>query len=65
MIWLLSYPSLLMLCVVQITMTASTLLEAAEPSVLWKHLLKGILNAIDSTEQQLEVFYKDISTPLH
>jgi hypothetical protein len=39
----------------QITMTASTLLEAAEPTILWKHLLKGILNAINSSEHQLEV----------
>ncbi|KAG9313948.1 Dopey, N-terminal-domain-containing protein [Chiua virens] len=37
-----------------ITMTASTLLEAAEPSILWKHLLKSILNAINSGEDQFE-----------
>ncbi|KAF8559912.1 hypothetical protein OG21DRAFT_1528688 [Imleria badia] len=37
-----------------INMTASTLLEAAEPSILWKHLLKGVLHAINSSEQQLE-----------
>ncbi|KAG8219398.1 Dopey, N-terminal-domain-containing protein [Butyriboletus roseoflavus] len=37
-----------------ITMTASTLLEAAEPSILWKHLLKAILSAINSSEHQLE-----------
>ncbi|KAF9225321.1 hypothetical protein BS17DRAFT_872565 [Gyrodon lividus] len=37
-----------------ITMTASTLLEAAEPSILWKQLLKAILNAIHSDEHQLE-----------
>ena len=36
-------------------MTAGTLLEAAEPSILWKHLLKGILNAINSNEHPLEV----------
>ncbi|KAI9570154.1 Dopey, N-terminal-domain-containing protein [Boletus coccyginus] len=37
-----------------VTMTASTPLEAAEPSILWKHLLQGILNAINSSEQPLE-----------
>ncbi|KAF8433477.1 Dopey, N-terminal-domain-containing protein [Boletus edulis BED1] len=37
-----------------ITMTASTLLEATEPSILWKQLLKSILNAIDSSEHPLD-----------
>ncbi|KAF8131645.1 Dopey, N-terminal-domain-containing protein [Boletus edulis] len=37
-----------------ITMTASTLLEATEPSILWKQLLKSILNAIDSNEHPLD-----------
>lgn len=46
---------LLTFYIMQITMTASTLLEAAEPSILWKHLLKTILNAINSDEHQLEV----------
>ncbi|KIJ66430.1 hypothetical protein HYDPIDRAFT_26778 [Hydnomerulius pinastri MD-312] len=37
-----------------ITMTASTLLEAAEPSILWKQLLKAILNSISFDGQELE-----------
>ncbi|KAF8845997.1 hypothetical protein BDN67DRAFT_891629, partial [Paxillus ammoniavirescens] len=37
-----------------ISMTASTLLEAAEPTILWKQLLKATLNAINSGEQELE-----------
>ncbi|KIK97672.1 hypothetical protein PAXRUDRAFT_824668 [Paxillus rubicundulus Ve08.2h10] len=37
-----------------ISMTASTLLEAAEPSILWKQLLKATLHAINSGEQELE-----------
>ena len=45
--------------IVQINMTAATLLEAAEPSILWKHLLKGILNAINSSEQPLEVWQRN------
>lgn len=46
-------------------MTASTLLEAAEPSILWKHLFKAILNAINSSEQHLEVRQRGVFTPFH
>ncbi|KAF9245665.1 Dopey, N-terminal-domain-containing protein [Melanogaster broomeanus] len=52
-----------------ITMTASTLFEAAEPSILWKQLLKGILNAIDSAEHQPEAINLSIfllrTLPIH
>lgn len=65
MILLIPHLSLLTLYVVQITMTAGTLLEAAEPSILWKHLLKAILNAINSGEQHLEVLHRDVFTLFH
>lgn len=48
-----------------ITMTAATLLEAVEPSILWKHLLKGIINAIKSSESQLEVCQRGVFTFCH
>ncbi|KAH7886231.1 Dopey, N-terminal-domain-containing protein [Phlebopus sp. FC_14] len=37
-----------------ITMTASTLVEAAEPSIIWKQLLKEIMTAINSDCSQSE-----------
>lgn len=39
---------------VQVTMTASTLLEAVEPTMLWRQLLGSIFEAIDDGSQ-LEV----------
>lgn len=65
MILLIFYIFLLTFYIVQIAMTASTLLEAAEPSILWKHLLKGILNAINSSEHQLEVFQRGALSLFH
>ena len=41
----------------ELGLTSSTLYEAVEPQVVWKHLLAGIISDISANDQKLRVSF--------